>query len=459
MAKSQYFALGDRCLETTSSTGTTINLSGAVVGYRAFSTVVTTNNQRFPYVIVFGSEWEVGYGTRASATSFTRQSSDVLASSTGSLVTFSAGVKEVWIDIPADQIETLTSGRSENLIINGACEVSQEFVNNTQLNTFFGYVCDMFGFNSTGIARFTLERTFGGPPGFPANVKATVTTADPAIGATDRSYFYTWVDGYRFLRASWGNANAESVGFGFWVQASRTGIYTGAFTNALGNRSYTFEYTAVAGQWVYRTVIIPGDITGTWDTTNSVGVYIYLSMASGSNFNQTAGSWQAAARTGTANQTNGTAAIADYMQITGLTLIAGNVAIPAHMAPCMVPPFDQTLAMCHRFYQKSFAYGTPVQTALGTNTGEYFFSAIAAGPSPTRSNTFPFRTRMIFNPSMAIYNPALANSQVRDETTGVDCTLSTITGVEGGFHVATTTDAGALNGYVLGFHWSASSRF
>jgi len=120
MAKSQYFGLGDRCLETTTTTGTgAITLLGAVTGYRTIMSVVT-GSQQFPYVIVGGSEFEVGYGTRTGATTFTRDT--VLASSnSGNLVNFSAGTKEVWMDLPSDQIEVLTSARTENLIVNGGC--------------------------------------------------------------------------------------------------------------------------------------------------------------------------------------------------------------------------------------------------------------------------------------------------------------------------------------------------
>jgi len=459
MAKSQYFGLGDRCLETTTTTGTgAITLLGAVTGYRTIMSVVT-GSQQFPYVIVGGSEFEVGYGTRTGATTFTRDT--VLASSnSGNLVNFSAGTKEVWMDLPSDQIEVLTSARTENLIVNGGCEVSQEFLSNTQLNVQSGNIADLFVAGSAGASRFTLQRSGGGPPGFPSFSKMLVTTADAAIAASDTAIMFTMVEGYRMSRASFGNANAEPLGLGFWAQTSRTGTYTGSISNAAGTRSYTFEYSAVAANWQYHTVIIPGDTTGTWDTTNGVGAYIIWSLMAGSNFTQTAGAWQAtaSAKRGTANQVNGVASIGDYLQITGVTLIAGNVAVPPHMAPCVVLPWEQELLLCSRYYQKSMAYESLPTTALGTNTGEYSFPATAAGAVAMRSSTFPFRTRMRTPPTVTILNPAVANNQVRDETSAADCSASSATGFQTGFHVATTTDAGAAANFVLGFHWAADSR-
>jgi hypothetical protein len=94
------FTIGDRVLETTITTGTgTITLAGAVSGYRAFSTIATVNGDLFYYTIAGGTEWEVGIGTRASSTTFTR--SVLSSSNAGALVNFSAGTKEVWMDIPA----------------------------------------------------------------------------------------------------------------------------------------------------------------------------------------------------------------------------------------------------------------------------------------------------------------------------------------------------------------------
>jgi hypothetical protein len=94
------FVLGDRVLETTTTTGTgTITLAGAVSGYRAFSVIATANGDTFYYVIAGGTEWEVGTGTRVSSTTFSR--SVISSSNANNLVNFSAGTKEVWMDLPA----------------------------------------------------------------------------------------------------------------------------------------------------------------------------------------------------------------------------------------------------------------------------------------------------------------------------------------------------------------------
>ena len=94
--------LKDRVQETTTTTGTgTLTLGGAVTGYQSFSAIGNANTTYYAIYASGGSEWEVGIGTyTASGTTLSRTT--VLASSnSGSLVSFSAGTKNVWCDYPA----------------------------------------------------------------------------------------------------------------------------------------------------------------------------------------------------------------------------------------------------------------------------------------------------------------------------------------------------------------------
>ncbi len=84
-------------------------------GYRAFSAVAGTNGDTFYYAIHGGTEWEVGLGTRASSSTFTRTT--VFASSnSGSAVSLSAGTKEVWMDMPARLLQVDTPSINPNFI-------------------------------------------------------------------------------------------------------------------------------------------------------------------------------------------------------------------------------------------------------------------------------------------------------------------------------------------------------
>ena len=92
----------DRVKETTVSPGTgNVSLAGAVSGYRAFSSVMATNDLCY-YTIAdqTGANWEVGIGTYLGAN--TLQRTTILSSSNaGSTVNFSTGTQDVFITYTA----------------------------------------------------------------------------------------------------------------------------------------------------------------------------------------------------------------------------------------------------------------------------------------------------------------------------------------------------------------------
>ena len=96
------FIVRDRVKETTTTTGTgTVTLLGAATGFQSFSTIGNANNTFYCIADQVGSNWEVGIGTyTASGTTLSRDT--VLSSSNaGSLVTFPAGTKDVFVTYPA----------------------------------------------------------------------------------------------------------------------------------------------------------------------------------------------------------------------------------------------------------------------------------------------------------------------------------------------------------------------
>ena len=101
--------VADRILETSTSTGTgAFTLAAAKTGFRRFSSVCAVGDTVY-YVIqaedssgIATGEWEAGLGTYSSANTLTRTT--VQSSSTGSAVSFSAGVKSVWIDVTASEV-------------------------------------------------------------------------------------------------------------------------------------------------------------------------------------------------------------------------------------------------------------------------------------------------------------------------------------------------------------------
>lgn len=92
----------DRVKETTTTTGTgTVTLLGAATGYQAFSVIGNGNQTYYTIAGQTGSEWEVGIGTYTLVGTTLSRDTVLASSNSGSLVTFSAGTKDVFCDYPA----------------------------------------------------------------------------------------------------------------------------------------------------------------------------------------------------------------------------------------------------------------------------------------------------------------------------------------------------------------------
>jgi hypothetical protein len=97
------FVLADRVKETTTTTGTgTVTLLGASTGYQSFSAIGNTNTTYYTIAGQTGSEWEVGIGTYTSSGTTLARTTVIASSNSGSLVSFSAGTKDVFVTYPAE---------------------------------------------------------------------------------------------------------------------------------------------------------------------------------------------------------------------------------------------------------------------------------------------------------------------------------------------------------------------
>lgn len=103
------FAVKDRVVETTTTTGTgAVTLAGAVAGYRTFASA-TNNGDDLRYLIeavdangVPTGDWEAGYGFRSANTIV--RSGVTASSNAGALVNFAAGTKRVHLCATSGQL-------------------------------------------------------------------------------------------------------------------------------------------------------------------------------------------------------------------------------------------------------------------------------------------------------------------------------------------------------------------
>lgn len=119
----------DRVKETSTTTGTgTLNLDGAAFGFQTFVAGAGTG-AKVPYCIAHqgAAEWEVGLGTVTDGSPDTLSRDEVWASSnSGSAVNFSAGTKDVFLNLGARRARALEIAGlqgTRNLLIDGGFEV------------------------------------------------------------------------------------------------------------------------------------------------------------------------------------------------------------------------------------------------------------------------------------------------------------------------------------------------
>lgn len=153
------------------------------------------------------------------------------------------------------------------------------------------------------------------------------------------------------------------------------------------------------------------------------------------------------------------------LQIPSGVLVAGKTVrlaemnlVPGGVATPFVGRFiGLELALCQRYYEKSF----PLATAPAQNagiTGILRFAATRAGASTNYASTFPFKVTKRASPTLTTYNYNAANAQVYDIDAATDCSGTVIVGYEWAFFVNCAGAAGTAVGNRLAVHWSAEAE-
>ena len=105
--------INDRVRETSTTSGTgTLNLAGAVTGFRTFVSGIGTGNTTYYAIFEEGTNlFEIGLGTVTDATPDTLARDTVLSNSSGntSKISFSGGTLSVFCTMPASKTVYLDS--------------------------------------------------------------------------------------------------------------------------------------------------------------------------------------------------------------------------------------------------------------------------------------------------------------------------------------------------------------
>ena len=255
----------------------------------------------------------------------------------------------------------------KNRIINGAMVIDQR--NAGAAITANGYSVDRFEYANFTDGAFSVQQDTTVPAGFIKSLKVTVTSADASVTTNQSAFISQKIEGLNCADLGWGAAGAQSVTFSFWVRSSLTGTFGGSFRNNATDRSFPYSYTiSVANTFEYKTITIDGDTSGTWLTTNGVGINIGFSLAAGPSVVGTADAWAAANYVSASSTTNIVSTNGATFFITGVQLEKGSTATSFDYRPV-----GTELALCQRYLPAFTAISGTIGplpgmgTALGTN--------------------------------------------------------------------------------------------
>jgi len=264
-----------------------------------------------------------------------------------------------------------------NRIINGAMVIDQRNAGASVTITTNHFIVDRWSATGSQSSKFTTQQNAGSvtpPTGFTNYLGCTSSSAYSVV-SDDYFLLTQTIEGFNMADLGWGSANAKTITISFWVRSSLTGTFGGALNNSAVNRSYPFTYTiSSANTWEQKSVTIAGDTSGTWNTTNGVGVYVRFSLGVGSSYGGTAGSWSGNYYLGSTGATSVVGTNGATFYLTGVQLEAGSTASSFEYRS-----YGTELQLCQRYFWQ----------LGGSNDGNLSYSFSQPGNQPSGGGGMP----------------------------------------------------------------------
>jgi hypothetical protein len=344
----------------------------------------------------------------------------------------------------------------KNRIINGAMVIDQRNAGaSVTITTANQYTLDRFQAFNTQSSKFSVQQNAGSvtpPVGFSKYLGVTSSSAYSVLSG-DIFGIAQVIEGFNMADLDWGTANAKTITISFWVQSSLTGTFGGSLVNGSFNYSYPFSYTiSSANTWEQKSVTVAGPTAGTWaGSVNTAGIYLVFGLGGGSSSSGTAGAWTANGYSTATGATSVVGTDGATFYITGVQLEKGSTATSFD-----VRPYGTELALCQRYFEKSYS----ISTAVATNTAEGYYTMT----STTNENNFlifPLRFKVEKRAASTITgyqtDGTVGNwSFTRSGSSGTNAVNADNIGT-GGCRYFVSTGAAYTAGLIEG-HWTASAE-
>jgi hypothetical protein len=339
----------------------------------------------------------------------------------------------------------------KNRIINGGMVIDQRNAGASVTATTGIYTLDRWYCLNSVTSKYTVQQNAGSitPPAGFTNYLGVTSSAATSVGSTDYYVLRQAIEGVNCADLAWGTASAVTVTLSFKVYSSLTGTFGGAVQNNTSARSYPFSYTiSSANTWTTISVTIPGDTSGTWQTGSSTGIFVYFGLGVGSTYSGTAGSWAGTNYTSATSAVQVVATNGATFYITGVQLEVGTVATSFDWRP-----YGTELALCQRYYQKSYPMSVVPATAYsGGTAGTYFGS----GTSAVQAVATRFSIVMRSTPTVVLYD-GVGTANRMQYYSGGWLNGSTVSYVGAGNESSFCVQAGSAGAYYA-FEYTASSE-
>ena len=339
----------------------------------------------------------------------------------------------------------------KNRIINGAMVIDQRNAGASVTPANGAYTLDRWQYEASQASKFTVQQNAASvtpPAGYKNYLGMTVASA-VSVGAGDYFILEQRLEGLNVYDLAWGTASASSVTLSFWVRSSLTGTFSGGLANSDYSRAYVFSYSiSAANTWEQKSITIAGDTTGTWLTTNGIGIQLRFSLGAGSTYSASAGSW---GTTVAWNVTGGQSVVGTSgatFYITGVQLEKGSTATSFDYRP-----YGTEFSLCQRYFQKSYNQSVVPGTA-STTVGQIAILANNSTFGEFLQMRFPVTMRA--SPTMVTFNPSSGTSgSIRNNTASTNVTASINNSAESGL---SNLDSALTSGSVFTLQYTASAE-
>jgi hypothetical protein len=343
----------------------------------------------------------------------------------------------------------------KNRLINGAMVISQRNAGaSVTLATGPNYVVDRLNMHKgTAGATVTGQQASASIAGFEKCAVWTTTVASaPAAG--DINGIWQVIEGLNTLDLQWGTANAKACTVSFWFKATTSGTYALSILSGGGDLSYVATFSATS-TFTYFSFSIPAPTTGTFYKNTLAAMYVTIDAGSGTDYSTaTTGSWIAGNFKRTSACVNSTANT-NTLSLTGFQFEVGSTATSFDYRP-----YGTELALCQRYYEKSFEIGTAPASA-GSAAGAFEFAQQVAASAQQYGPSCKYAVVKRGTPTATFYNwNAAGNEAVNVVTGGTTTSLALRAGQSGtsSFSITFIAPTGTSVGQGLSVQWTADSE-